>query len=299
MTDHLVCQASRWMMTFHESFLNKAVAKLALETVQTEVFFMAHWTRTTHRPRFARNRARYGAAFKSAARALQYAAAEMDVQYIYILPVSQCQTVDEVASRTTIPETLTRAIGMGAVLVDIGSIPTDHSLAHIPPLPVSSMRPMALETDDPLRVNIWLNDTRFSIHTVCGTMEWMGQTTQVHHARGARSLRVICGASLQKQVHPHMLSMYLDQPELSMTDRPPQVRWSEKNDSIYAAREACTQSPGSLMWVFLYQSLSSSSIVGFLSGSPLFARLSDCPCTVKVRALSDGLGCGEKWLSRN
>ena len=45
MTDHLVCHASRRMMTFHESFLNKTVAKLALETVQTELFFMAHWTR--------------------------------------------------------------------------------------------------------------------------------------------------------------------------------------------------------------------------------------------------------------
>ena len=79
----------------------------------------------------------------------------------------------------------------GAVLVDIGSIPTDHSLTHIPPLPVSNMRQLALETDDPLRVNTWLNDTQFSIHEVCGTMEWMGQTTQVHHARGARSLHAV------------------------------------------------------------------------------------------------------------
>ena len=39
--------------------------------------------------------------------------------------------------------------------------------------------------------------------------------------------------------------------------------------------------------------------VGFLSGSPLFARLSDCPYTVKVRALSYGLGGGEKRLSIN
>ena len=38
---------------------------------------------------------------------------------------------------------------------------------------------------------------------------------------------------------------------------------------------------------------------GFLSGSPLFARLSDCPYTAKVRALSGGLGGGEKRLSRN
>ena len=34
--------------------------------------------------------------------------------------------------------------------------------------------------------------------------------------------------------------------------------------------------------------------VRFLSGSPPFARLSDCPCAVNVRALSGGLGGGEK-----
>ena len=59
-------------------------------------------------------------------------------------------------------------------------------------------------------------------------MEWMGQTTQVHHTRGERSLHVICDASLQKQVHPHMLGMYLNQPELSAIDSPPRVRWSDK-----------------------------------------------------------------------
>ena len=94
-------------MTFHESFLDKTAAKLALEAAQTEVFFMTHWTRTTHKPRFARNRVRYGAAFTSAARALQYATTEIDVQYIYMLPISQCQIVDQIAPRTTIPDTLT------------------------------------------------------------------------------------------------------------------------------------------------------------------------------------------------
>ena len=38
--------------------------------------------------------------------------------------------------------------------------------------------------------------------------------------------------------------------------------------------------------------------VGFLSGSPLFARLSDCPYTAKVRALSGGLGGGEKRVKQ-
>ena len=38
--------------------------------------------------------------------------------------------------------------------------------------------------------------------------------------------------------------------------------------------------------------------VRFLSGSPLFARFSDCPYTAKVRTLSDGLGSGEKWVTQ-
>ena len=83
-TDHLVCHASRWMMSFHAAFLNKTVAKFALERTQTEVFFVTYWTHITHKPRFARNRVRYGAAFASIARALQYAATEVDARYIYI-----------------------------------------------------------------------------------------------------------------------------------------------------------------------------------------------------------------------
>jgi hypothetical protein len=257
MTDHLVCLASRWMMSFHAAFLDKTVTTLALEMRQTEVLFLTYWTHITHKPRFARrNQVRYGAAFSSAAQALRYAATETDVRYIYILPVSQCQIIDQTAPHLAIPGTLAHAVDIGAVLVDIASIPTDHSLAHVPPLPVSDMRPLALGTDDPLQVNVWLNDAQFSIHTICDTMEWMGQTTQVHHTQGRRSLHVICDASLQKQVHPHMLGMYLSQPELSANDSLPHVRWPDKRDSIRTDRHACTQLVSSLVWVFLYQPLS-------------------------------------------
>ena len=71
MTDHLVCHASRWTLTSHEAFLDKTVTKHALEMVQTEVLFVTYWTHIAHKPRFARNRARLGAAFTSAAQALQ------------------------------------------------------------------------------------------------------------------------------------------------------------------------------------------------------------------------------------
>ena len=38
--------------------------------------------------------------------------------------------------------------------------------------------------------------------------------------------------------------------------------------------------------------------MGFLGGSPLFVRLSDCPYTAMVRALSGGLGGGEKRVQQ-
>ena len=73
MTEHLVAYASRWMLAFHDSFLNKSAAISALTRTRQDVLFLAHRTRTTHRPRFARRRPPYGAAFASAARALRYA----------------------------------------------------------------------------------------------------------------------------------------------------------------------------------------------------------------------------------
>ena len=94
MTDHLVCYASRRMVAFHESFLDKSAAISTITAVQTEIPFLAHWALTTHRPRFARNRSRYGAAFTSASQALQYAARQMDVRSIYMLPTTQCQVID-------------------------------------------------------------------------------------------------------------------------------------------------------------------------------------------------------------
>ena len=73
MTDHLVAHASRWMMTFHDSFLNKSAAISALQHARPDLLFLAHQTRTTHRPRFARRRPRHGVAFTSAVQALRYA----------------------------------------------------------------------------------------------------------------------------------------------------------------------------------------------------------------------------------
>ena len=175
MTEHLVAHASRWMLAFHDSFLNKSAAISALTRTQQDVLFLAHRTRTTHRPRFARRRPPYGAAFTSAARALRYAMGQADIQYMYMLPSAQCLVVDVSASRASVSTVFTHALAMEAVVVDVGSLPVEHAISHVPPLHVSNMRPLALDADDPMSVCIPVDGTPMSIQAVCDTAEWMGQ----------------------------------------------------------------------------------------------------------------------------
>ena len=114
MTKHLVAHTSRWMMVFHGSFLNlnKSAAVLALTRAQQDILFLTYRTRTAHRPRFARRRPPYGAAFTSAARALRYAMEHVDIQYIYMLSSAQCRVVGVSASHAFVSTTFTRALAL-------------------------------------------------------------------------------------------------------------------------------------------------------------------------------------------
>ena len=177
MTDRLVSHASRWMMTFHDSFLNKSAAVSTLTHTRPDILFLAHQTLTTHRPRFARRRPRHGAAFTSAVHALRYASGQTDVQYIYMLPTVRCKVVDTSAPRVPVSAALAQALAMGAVLIDVASLPAEHDMSHIPPLRVSTMRPLALDDADPMNVSVLVGDTRVSVQTMCAAAEWMGQAT--------------------------------------------------------------------------------------------------------------------------
>ena len=84
----------------------------------------------------------------------------------------------------------------------------------------------------------------------------MGQATPTHHGHAARPLQVVCDASLQKQVHPHLLRMYLDQTAPTANPTPPRERWPCSQNRILLAWTACTQSAGSLVWAFMFQPLS-------------------------------------------
>jgi hypothetical protein len=97
-----------------------------------------------------------------------------------MLSSAQCRVVDVSASRASVSTTFTRALAMEAVVVDVGSLPVEHAMSHIPPLHVSGMRPLATDDDNPMSVCIPVDGTLMSVQTVCDAAEWVGQAVQTH-----------------------------------------------------------------------------------------------------------------------
>ena len=86
-----------------------------------------------------------------------------------MLPAAPCKVVDVLALR--VPPSAACAVGlaMGAVLIDVASLPAAHNIPHVPPLCISAMRPLALDDADPMRVYVLVDGTPLTIHTVCGS----------------------------------------------------------------------------------------------------------------------------------
>ena len=246
-------------MTFHDSFLNKSAAISTLRHTRPDLLFLAHQTRTTHRPRFARRHPRHGVAFTSAAHALRYAIGQTDVQYIYMLPTAQCQVVDASAPHVPVSAALAHAVTMGAVLIDVASLPAAHDMSQISPLHVSTMRPLAINADDPTSVHVLVDDTQMSIRAVY-VARWSGWDRQHRRAWSHALSRWFVTPRYRKKVHPHLLRMYLDQMAPTTTTTPSRERWPCSQKRILLARTACTQSTGSLIWVFLFQPLSARDL---------------------------------------
>ena len=139
-------------------------------------------------------------------------------------------------------------------MIDVGSLPVEHAMSHIPPLHVSGMRPLATDDHDPVSVCIPVDGSSMSVQTLCDAAEWVGQAAQTHADGDTRALRVVCDASLQKQVHPHLLRKHLDRTTPATT--PPRARWQCLRRRFRLAREECMRLQGSLIWVFLFQPLS-------------------------------------------
>ena len=129
-------------------------------------------------------------------------------------------------------------------------------MSHIPPLRVSTMRPLALDDEDPMSVNVLVDDTQMSIQAMCEATEWMEQATQTHQGNDARPLRVVCDASLQQQVHPHLLRMYLDQTAPTTTLNPSRERWPCSQNRILSGPDSMQ----AIGW-FSYLGVSVSAII--------------------------------------
>ena len=71
-----------------------------------------------------------------------------------MLPTARCQVVDTSAPHVPVSAALAHALTMGAVLIDVASLPAEHDMSHISPLRVSTMRPLALNADDPTSVHV-------------------------------------------------------------------------------------------------------------------------------------------------
>ena len=103
-----------------------------------------------------------------------------------MLPAARCQVVDASALRVPVSAACAHTLTMGAVLIDVASLPAEHDMSHVPPLRISTMRPLALDDEDPMRVHVLVDDTLLSIHTVCEAAEWMGQTIVKRRSRVLR-----------------------------------------------------------------------------------------------------------------
>ena len=187
-----------------------------------------------------------------------------DIQYIYMLPSTQCKiymppsaqckTVHVVDLGASTSTTFAHARAMEAFVIDVGSLPVKHAMSHVPPLHIAGIRPGPTDDHDPVSVHLTIDGFPMSIQTLCDTAEWVGQAAQTHTDGDARALRVVCDASLQKQVHPHLLRHYLDR--TTPTTTPPRERWQCVRRRLRLTRDECMRLPDSLIWVFLFQPLS-------------------------------------------
>ena len=83
-------------------------------------------------------------------------------------------------------------------MIDVGSLPVEHAMSHIPPLHISGMRPLATDDHDPMSACIPVDGSSMSVQTLCDAAEWVGQAAQTHAGGDTYSLRIVCDASLQK-----------------------------------------------------------------------------------------------------
>ena len=66
-------------------------------------------------------------------------------------------------------------------------------------------------------------------------------------------VRIICDASLQKQIHPHLRHQYIERTPTPGNNLRPSSRWPVLKKHTHLERANCMSTPDSLIWVFLFQ----------------------------------------------
>ena len=80
-----------------------------------------------------------------------------------------------------------------------------------------------------------------------------GHTTLLQTPCKSGPIRIICDASLQKQVHPHLLRQYIQRTPTPDDNSRPSTRWPVLQKRTYLERAQCMATPNCLIWVFLFQ----------------------------------------------
>ena len=261
MSSQLVIHTSQWMMGFHPFFLDNPNTITSLQAPHTDYLFLSHSTLATHRPRINRNRTRYGAVFPSLLDALIYASRHDDTNHITLLHKDDCVLIDPnqdpltnpIVMPSRITEELSSRPDCGIMALRLDSLSVAHSTAHIAPLLLNNLRPLTCAPHDATMVSIPIGDYTFSLMSICDAFEWMGHTALLRAPCKSGPIRIICDASLQKQVHPHLLHQYIERNPTPDNNLRPPSRWPVLQKHTHSERATCMTTPNCLIWVFLFQ----------------------------------------------
>ena len=140
----------------------------------------------------------------------------------------------------------------GIMALRLGSLSTTHSTAHITPLLLNNLRPLTCSLHDATMVSIPVGGYTFSLMSICDAFEWMGHTALLKASCKPGPVRIICGASLQKKVHPHLLHQYVERTPTPDNNLRPSSRWPVLKKHTHLERAKCMTTPNCLVWVFLF-----------------------------------------------
>ena len=140
--------------------------------------------------------------------ALIYASRHDDTNHITLLNKADCVLADPSTSQILMPHRITDELSSrpdcGIIALRLDSLSAARSTAHIIPLLLNNLRPLACSpSDTTITVSIPVDGHLFLLMTIFDAFEWMGHTTLLQTSSKSGPVRTICDVPLQKQAQPH------------------------------------------------------------------------------------------------